>query len=327
MSQNSGTWRLDSFDFFGDFEQFLNAFFFVSLILRRAPFWSFSLMKWCEAIDLGPWNNPSFWRISCRKDTATFVRKGRENKEGFEISHFFLIFCTSIHGILRCTIETILFVIFCENTATNSFWMLFVRAQILRKTSSSQGIYFIDRRQLGCWQKAFGCFVWSIAQVASLQQVGVGFLTFLPQSQFRWTWKPIFLKETIIFDPFYLLLGRCHDSCKQKRVKAAVWILLLVVKETQWVWSSWGEFVFYLRFEDRNFWLYFFWMLGSSWLQIEFLRWPVHIASPVLSCFTCALVNASVRRLRVYGWQISVKTITQGAHTHGSNKGQAQGTI
>ena len=53
----------------------------------------------------------------------------------------------------------------------------------------------------------------------------------------------------------------------------------------------------------------------------------MHIASPVLSCFTCALVNASVRRLRVYGWQMGVKTITQGAHTHGSNKGQAQGTI
>lgn len=163
--------------------------------------------------------------------------------------------------------------------------MLFVRAQILRKTSSSQGIYFIDRRQLGCWQKAFGCFVWSIAQVASLQQLAVGFLTFLPQSQFRWTWKPIiFLKETIIFDPFYLLFGRCHDSCKQKRVKAAVWILLLVVKETQWVWSSWGEFVFYLRFEDRTFWLYF---LLDAWFFLT-SNWVSEVASAY--CFSCSFM-------------------------------------
>lgn len=199
--------------------------------------------------------------------------------------------------------------------------MLFVRAQILRKTSSSQGIYFIDRRQLGCWQKALGCFVWSIAQVASLQQLAVGFLTFLPQSQFRWTWKPIFLKETIIFDPFYLLLGCCHDSCKQKRVKAAVWILLLVVKETQWVWSSWGEFVFYLRFEDQFFWLYFLldaWFFSTS-------NWVSEVASAY--CFSCSfmfhLCSCQCLSEKVVSVWLAggCEDHHTRAHMHGSNKG------
>ena len=146
-------------------------------------------------------------------------------------------------------------------------------------------------------------------------------LTFLPQSQFRWTWKPIFLKETIIFDPFYLLLGCCHDSCKQKRVKAAVWILLLVVKETQWVWSSWGEFVFYLRFEDQFFWLYF---LLNAWF-FSTSNWVSEVASAY--CFSCSfmfhLCSCQCLSEKVVSVWLAggCEDHHTRAQTHGSNKG------
>ena len=103
MSQTSGTWILDSFEVFGDFQQFLKAFFFCVPNFETCPILKLSLMKWCEAIDLGPWNNPSFWRISCRKDPGTFVFWVEKTRRALKYA-LFLIFCTSIHFILRCTI-------------------------------------------------------------------------------------------------------------------------------------------------------------------------------------------------------------------------------